>query len=219
MSDYRTEGVVTLLASTIHGGEHAGTTSYLRRERIVQPDGSVAEVPVISGNGVRGMLRDISADITWRMLGEPHLSMQTFDVLWSGGSLAKAGAGHVLSTQDLRSLRDLCPHIGVFGAAGGGRIIEGRLKVGKMMPVCAETSHLLPEELRSDVSIWDYLQVEEFTRRDDGKRPMKALESGEGSLITEEREVPHQMRYGAGCRTGRTSADDLRQGMDALRSR
>ena len=50
---------MTALSSITHnGGQSYGITSMLRRERFVQTDGSVEEVPVISGNGIRGMLRD-----------------------------------------------------------------------------------------------------------------------------------------------------------------
>jgi 3'-phosphoadenosine 5'-phosphosulfate sulfotransferase (PAPS reductase)/FAD synthetase len=53
------EGTMTALTSIAHnGGQSFGIESKLRRERFVQPDGSVEEVPILSGNGLRGMLRD-----------------------------------------------------------------------------------------------------------------------------------------------------------------
>lgn len=202
MPSYRSEGVATLLSSVSHGGDHAGTMQMLRREKIVQPDGSVTEVPVISGNALRGILRDHSAGLLWRALGEPELSLPAFHVLWSGGALAKAGAGHVISSQQLAELRRLIPHVSLFGAAGGGRIIEGKLAVGKLVPVCAETAHLMPEGAvtGAERSIWEMLQVEEFSRRDDAKRPaLAAAISGGGTLAIgdgKDEPPPQQMRYG-----------------------
>lgn len=202
--DYRVEGAVTALSSVAHGGDHAGTVQHLRRERIVQPDGTVAEVPVVSGNAVRGILRDYSAELLWRHLGEPALDTAVFHALWSGGALAKAGAGHVLSSHQLRDLRALVPHVALFGAAGGGRIIEGKLLIGKLVPIVAETAHVVPADLvpEMSLSIWELLQIEEFTRSDDAKRGRADRQLGRGAagtldVDTETMQAPaQQMRYG-----------------------
>jgi len=202
MPSYRSEGVATLLSSVSHGGEHAGTVQMLRRERVVQPDGSVTEVPVISGNALRGILRDHSAGLLWRALGEPELPLPVFHVLWSGGALAKAGAGHVITSQQLAELRRLVPHVSLFGAAGGGRIIEGKLLVGKLTPVCAETAHIMPPGALAggERSIWEMLQVEEFSRRDDAKRPALTAAIAGGGVLESGDGKPdgpaQQMRYG-----------------------
>lgn len=168
----RIEGVATLLSSLSHGGEHAGTVQYLRRERVVQADGTTREVPVVSGNALRGVLRRHAAQRLWEMLGRPTLPLPTLDALFSGGALAKAGAGNSLTPRQLAQLRDLVPMVSLFGCAGGGRIIEGRLLVGKLTPVCAETAHLMPPGVApaDPQSVWGMLQVEEFSRSDDARR-------------------------------------------------
>lgn len=220
MSDYRIEGQATLLSSLSHGGEHAGTTGYLRREKIAQPDGTVTEVPVVSGNALRGLLRDHAALVFWGALGRPELPAPVFHLLWSGGSLAKAGARHVLGARQLAEVRRLVPLVSLFGGSGAGKIIEGKLSVGKLTPVCAETAHIVPPDLVDAAeprSIWDVLQVEEFTRRDDAKRdqlhpaiqgyaPAELEPEGQGELLTVQRHQParedadddpaQQMRYG-----------------------
>lgn len=54
-------GVMTALSSISHGGGQSfGINAKLRREKFVQPDGSVEEVPVLSGNGLRGLLRELN---------------------------------------------------------------------------------------------------------------------------------------------------------------
>lgn len=210
--DLRAEGIVTLVSSCSHGGDHAGTVQYLRREKIVQPDGQVVDVPVIAGNAIRGILRDHSAALTWQWLGEPSLPLPVFDFLWSGGALAKAGAGHVLRTDQLRRLRELVPHVGLFGGAGGGRIIEGHLQVGKLVPLVREIAGLLPHGVDGGdlPSVWDVVQIEEFSRRDDLKRPQLAAHVHAGPTVEQgdllsaaeppageiERDVAQQMRYG-----------------------
>jgi hypothetical protein len=213
---YRIEGIATALSSISHGGEHAGTTGYLRREKIVQPDGNVADVPIIAGNSLRGVLRDHAAEVFWWALGQPQLPLPVFHLLWSGGALAKTGAGHVLSSQQLAQVRERIPVVSLFGGSGAGKIIEGRLFVGKLVPVCAETAHLMPEGIEgAGRSIWELLQIEEFTRRDDAKRDhLQAAISGaarpeitQGALLDDTPSVDvtpsgdddapaQQMRYG-----------------------
>lgn len=226
-TSYRIEGVATLLSSLTHGGDHAGTTGFLRREKIVTADGtSVTEVPVVSGNALRGILRDHAAEVFWEALGRPRLPLPVFHLLWSGGALAKAGAGHVLGARQLQDIRRLIPLVSVFGGSGAGKIIEGKLRVGKLTPICKETAHLLPDGVtppddeRPLPSMWDMLQIEEFTRRDDAKRdrlhhavegftpaPLPSTTADEGKLLDVADHAPaiedeaadgpaQQMRYG-----------------------
>lgn len=99
------------------------------------------------------------------------------------------------------------PHIAIWGAAGGGRIIEGKLSVGKLIPICAETAHILPASLAetAGTSIWDMTQIEEYTRTDDAKRGdmQHAIEPPAVAALTDGTDTPdvpvsaQQMRYGA----------------------
>jgi CRISPR type IV-associated protein Csf2 len=204
--DLRIEGAATLLSSLSHGGEHAGTVGFLRREKIVGPAG-ITEVPVVSGNALRGLLRDHAARLWWELLDRPRLPVPVFHLLWSGGSLAKAGATHAISARQLAEVRQLIPMVSLFGGSGAGKIIEGKLRVGKLTPICAETAHLVPSEVASaDLpSIWEALQIEEFTRRDDAKRDqlqpaIGAVDRDTGALLdasSESADAPaQQMRYG-----------------------
>ena len=49
MRTYVFEGTMTALTSISHIGETHGINAKLRREKIVQPDGTVEEIPVIYG--------------------------------------------------------------------------------------------------------------------------------------------------------------------------
>lgn len=177
MESYIFEGVITALSSIAHsGGQSFGINTQLRREKFVQPDGSVEEIPVLSGNGLRGMLRDRGMLHMCRALGYgvsdqagmvQGLSLPAFHFLFSGGTLTSAG-GRGLDIGLARQLRTLIPLVGVFGGAVGNQILPGRLKVGKAIPICAETAHLLPDRYTAGAaSIWDYLQEEMYTRKDD----------------------------------------------------
>lgn len=174
------EGIVTALSSISHnGGQSFGISSKLRREKFVQPDSSVEEVPVISGNSIRGVLRDRSMLQMCKLLGYGveeesgqvrGLTLPAFHFLFSGGALSSDGS-KTLDLERARTLRKLIPLVGVFGGALGKMILPGKLKVDKMIPVCQETVHLLPEKYRPEkpATIWDFLQEEMYTRKDDAK--------------------------------------------------
>lgn len=180
MESFIFEGIVTALESISHnGGQSFGITSKLRREKFVQPDGSIEEVPVISGNGMRGMLRDRGMVHMCRTLGYGvndesgqviGLTLPAFYFLFSGGILTSE-AGRGLDIDLARKMRDLIPLVGMFGGAMGNQIMPGKIKVGKMMPIVQETAHLIPARFVSEspASIWEYLQEEMYTRKDDEK--------------------------------------------------
>jgi len=180
MQSMQWDGVMTALSSISHnGGQSFGITSKLRREKFVQPDGTVEEVPVISGNALRGMLRDVGMLHMCKALGygEPDedgrprgLSLAAFYFLFSGGALTSTGSRGI-DLDAARQVRTLIPLVGVFGGAMGNSIMPGKLKIGKAIPICRETAHLLPAAYadRATPSMWDYLQEEMYTRKDDEK--------------------------------------------------
>ena len=158
-------GTVTARTSISHGGETRGLISMLRREAIIQPDGTTAMVPVISGNSFRGRLRRVGEELLRDVLHyEGRLSPAAAHALRSGGALAKT-SGEPLSGSRLATLRALVPHIGVFGAAAGGRIIDGCLQVGKLIPHVVETAHLTGHP--TTATAFDVIQVETYTHSDE----------------------------------------------------
>lgn len=178
MHSYIFEGVATALTSISHIGETLGINAKLRREKIVQPDNSVEEVPIISGNAVRGILRDRGMSHMLRALGYGvndetgeinGISLAAFYFLLSGGTLAKVGnAG--LDVDEARTWRREIPLVALFGGAMGNQIMPGKAKIGKLIPICDETKHLIPERfIAGTQSIWELCQEEAYTRRDDEK--------------------------------------------------
>lgn len=158
-------GTITALSSLSHGGDTRGTITLLRRELVAQPDGSLQHVPIISGNAIRGVLRRLSEQMLRDTLGYEHrLPLAAAHALRGGGALAKTSA-EPLSGQRLARLRALVPHVAIFGAAAGGRLIDGCLQVGKAVPFVAETSHITG--VASELPVFDATQVETYVRRDD----------------------------------------------------
>lgn len=180
MHTYIFEGVMTALTSISHIGDTYGINARLRREKIVQADGTVEEIPVISGNAIRGILRDRGMLHMLKMLGYGvndetgevnGLSLAAFYFLFSGGVLSKSGGNAGLDVDEARRWRNLIPLVALFGGAMGNQIMPGAIKVGKGIPICKETAHLIPERFLggNEQSIWEMCQEEAYTRRDDEK--------------------------------------------------
>lgn len=214
MKTYIMEGIVTALSSVSHnGGEQNGITSQLRREKFVQTDGDVEDVPVISGNSIRGTLRDVGMFDMLQKLGYgvdaekgtvEGLNLSAFYFLFSGGALVSSGDSH-LNVDYFRKMKETIPLIGLFGGAIGNSIMPGKIKIGKMIPICEETLHLIPEKYHPDKakSIWDYCQLEMYTRKDDEKNEnLRKMIDGETKKLLSEpggkatiTKGPQQMKY------------------------
>lgn len=165
MSTAAWTGVLTAVSSIAHAGETRGTITLLRRELVTLPDGRQVHVPIISGNTLRGRLRRIGEELLRDTLAyEGQLHPAAAHALRGGGSLAKS-SHEPLSGNRLQALRTLVPQIGIFGAAGGGAIIDGALDVGKVVPHVAETNHITGAH--STASAFTSTQIEAYTRQDD----------------------------------------------------
>lgn len=164
MRTIRWTGTLTALSSIAHAGDTRGTVTLLRREKVSGPHGMV-DVPVVSGNTLRGRLRRLGEELLRDAVRyEGHLHPAAAHALRGGGSLAKTGH-EPLSGSRLQQLRALVPQIGVFGAAGGGTIISGALSVGKVVPQLAETAAITG--VASRLSAFRATQLEPYTRQSD----------------------------------------------------
>ena len=158
-------GTLTAASSIAHGGETRGTITLLRRELVATPDGDLVHVPIVSGNTLRGRLRRLGEELLRDAVGyEGLLHPAAAHALRGGGSLAKT-SHEPLSGSRLHRLRDLVPQIGVFGAAGGGTIINGALDVGKVVPHVHETRHITGVDTQR--SAFTATQLEGYTRQND----------------------------------------------------
>jgi len=174
MKTFVLEGVCTAISSISHnGGERNGTIVQLRREKFVQPKGNVVEIPVVSGNSIRGKIRDLAAiEILTKTDGiKVQVDADNFNLLFSGGSLESVGDKN-LDIKKVRKMRKDIPMLSVLGCSIGNVILPGKVDIGKMIPICKETLHLIPETFHGTEeikTIWEYCQVEMNTRKDDTK--------------------------------------------------
>lgn len=180
MRTIKMEGKLTALSSIVHnGGESLSTSAMLRREKCVLPNGRVESIPIISGNGMRGLLRDRGMFHMLRSLGYgvdeekgdvKGLPLPAFYFLFSGGSLVSTGSNGI-DIDWARKIKETIPLVGLFGGAVGNMIMPGKMKIGKLIPIAMETNHLLPEKFRNEhaESVWEYVQEEMYVRKDDEK--------------------------------------------------
>lgn len=175
-------GTLTATSSIAHAGETRGIIAMLRREQIIQPDSSIAQVPIISGNSVRGRLRRIAEELLRDALQyEGQLTISAAHALRAGGSLTKVG--EPLSGSRLAHIRTYLPLIGVFGAAAGGRVIDGCLNVGKLVPLVTETDHLTGHH--STLSAFGIVQLEKYTRLDESSSHNFPATTDDSAGVTE----------------------------------
>lgn len=166
-ADHHWRGRALALSSITHGGDTRGPVTLLRREQMIV-DGVPTLIPVISGNAVRGKLRRVAEQMLSEVLHyERHLTIPAANALRAGGSLVKASTP--ISGSRLARLRELVPLIGVFGTAGGGRIIDGCLQVGKLIPCTRETERITG--VATALAVHDVIGLESYSRVDDSHHP------------------------------------------------
>lgn len=227
----------TLRADTAiaHGTKASGNNHPFRRETFVLPTGKrLAAVPIISGGTVRGSLRRLAAAMTQAaIVGDGTLPHPVVHALRTGGSLRETrSGGEVLTGERQAILRDVIPMLGVFGLSAGGRVMSGRLQVGKPLPVAQETMYLA-DHYRVELdeyeppSIWQVIQRETYTRLadvndasaqlfiDDVEAADRDLPKASGNMIyTHETISPgtllfHSLVLDAGTPTEVSFVDDL----------
>lgn len=165
----RLDGRVTLLSALSHIGESLGIDSYLSEDVIIGPDGQPCEVFLYSGNSFRGIMRDMAAQYLLNKLGGAAIPLETFHLLFSGGSI---GGPQSVDIDQARAFRRALPALSIFGGGVGNQIMEGKLKIGSMYPLVRECQRVIPEKYRdAKAPSWRKWTYEKsYTRRDDSKQ-------------------------------------------------
>lgn len=137
---------ITATTSIVHRDDtrnNSSIQSLFRREKTLTPAGEVTMVPIISGNAWRGILRRTGETLLAEVLDyEGQLTPAAAHLLRNGGFLRKST--REMAPEQERELKNLVPLIGLFGGAANARVMSGKLVVSKVVPVTADTLHLLP---------------------------------------------------------------------------
>lgn len=147
-----------LLSPVSHIGETASTGSYFQTILTL-----AGKVPVITGNSIRGQLRDsIALDLLQHI--QSKVDKETFHVLFSGGNI---NGNMKEDVEKAKSVREHFPGISLLGGGLGDMIMAGKLISGFAYPVCHETEEITGE--LSPTSWRNLVEEIEFTRTDDSK--------------------------------------------------
>jgi CRISPR/Cas system CSM-associated protein Csm3 (group 7 of RAMP superfamily) len=170
---YVVRGILTALSPVFHGGsEKTGAVVLLNRLKFIV-DGKPTDVPIISGNQIRGRLRRLlTADFLELSGYTMDLSQKSYQklyhTLFAGGVLEAVEEESESAVVDLnlkfRVVKYILP-LRLFGCSYANQMVEGRVLVGHMLPVCRELKDYTGVE--SDTSFYQLIARAFQTRRDE----------------------------------------------------
>lgn len=128
---------------------------FFRRQQVLAKNGAILNLPYISGNALRGTLRQLLASHFLRSIGlqpnreNPPVALWFYYMLFSGGTIGEVkrgtdkiaslvGANGLYNADGIRKLRDMVPLISLFGCAVITRILRGGLYTSDLRPLCRE---------------------------------------------------------------------------------
>jgi len=173
MKNFKTVwGLCEAKTPIFHGGnEKTGSTPVLRTIMIWH-EGEQVSVPYIHGNAIRGKLRRMIIMDMLNVIGYSISNKKLYHSLFSGGILE--GTEKTTGVLDLtlrKEIVSLLIPISLFGCGIGNQLIQGKLIVGHMWPLCKEYKKFLPSNFQNDPRVQKPVRVftdESFiTRRDD----------------------------------------------------
>jgi len=168
MTYERFTGTYEAKSPVAHGSdEDFGMEQRLRTlEMLVRDDGEQyhEDIPIISGNALRGQLRDILADDLLTRL-DIEVGDMLFHSLSGGGTLERGSGGSTLRRRDIQAIREHVPMLSLLGAAIGSQMIESKLNVGMLVPVAIETESYTDRE--ASTSVFEHIDEVFYTRMDD----------------------------------------------------
>jgi len=152
---------VTNLQPVSHGGKSASTGTLFNTEKVMFDDKPV-EVPFVSGNSMKGVLRRVGMEFMASVLGwdteaagnaadgmetQNPLTDRRLSLLWNG---------HILETGKRTIdvgltawLSELIPWLAVVGGCVGNQMIHGRIAVHPLTLICEENADRLLQMQKS----------------------------------------------------------------------
>ncbi len=165
---YKITCISTALSPLTHNRGSEGNETIINTEPVAQPDGSIATVPVLSGNSLRNrMVRSSGAGYLVDAYGlRGILSVEQCRYLFAGGQLTQKSASESL-TRVARIWR-LFPLLRILGGCLPDMIVPGNLICERGTLICAENRHLM-RDLIDDAPLhsgWHYIGRYQYTRVD-----------------------------------------------------
>ena len=184
----RIEGRVIAQEPISHIGETSSTISNFKREKTLFR-GKIVEIPIVSGNAIRGIMRRRGAARLLELIGTTKASLgeDVQHALFSGGMLKKGAGGGTIDTNFIAELRKMLPLMSVWGTTIGQQMIGGKLDVGQLVPISCQTAHRTGIE--SSISVHSLMDEVAHTRRDDMEDKTKGLDEKQKQQMRYQTEV------------------------------
>jgi hypothetical protein len=181
-----------------HGDEKTGSTPVLRSVAWYVPsDRDFVDLPFISGNAIRGVLRRLAFHDLLATVGYTVDSPKLHHALFTGGVLESTDeTTGVVDLAFRKRVRDALPPLALFGTSIGNQMVPGSLKVDLAIPYCRETAHVIggdDERLRHDAR--QFCSFVFATRRDDLRAEREEDEQAVQMLVEFEAFVPGTRFY------------------------
>ncbi|MGC9106619.1 MAG: RAMP superfamily CRISPR-associated protein [Infirmifilum sp.] len=168
----RITGRLKALTPVYHGGnEKTGSVVLLNRLKFIV-DGEPTDVPIISGNQIRGRLRRLLARDFLNLTGyqldlEKKADQKLYHTLFAGGVLTEVEESES-AVVDLslksRVVKYILP-VRLFGASYANQMVEGRVRVMHALPICKELVEYTG--IPSNTSFYTLISRAFQTRRDE----------------------------------------------------
>jgi CRISPR type IV-associated protein Csf2 len=139
-----------------YGEESIGVKTLVKKISILLPEqGEVIQVPVILGNGFRGVLRDVMTYVFLERVAkiakeegkDVKVDARVLLLMLSGGVLTRKGDEQVTakSIDNLRQKAGILLPLNIMGFALSNVMIPSKIKVSVFYPVCKETLPLIQD--------------------------------------------------------------------------
>ena len=176
--------ILRALDPIAHAQGTIGNKSMIMTKKIGMPDGTIEEVPYLTGDCLRHGLRETSAYATLHaadMLDDPQLDRGALRFLFNGGTITGKGDSSTFKVDKYRELVALFPPLALFGGCTDARALPGQLDVWEGNLVCLETMHLLPtwvadwakQNLKETQPAWELVEEVQRVRMDPELLPEK----------------------------------------------
>ena len=143
--------------------ESVSNYSSFNQVKVFDDDENLIDIPVISGNSVRGALRNAGAEYLLTILNK-KVNKSVFHLLFSGGAISSSIVNDVDKAIEIREKH---PIVSLFGGAVSDMMMSGKMQVGNLYPITKETQNIT--KLKSDISYKSLLSDIQNIKKDDAK--------------------------------------------------
>lgn len=165
---------IRALAPISHGaftdGKDTGNMMEFRQMELIGVDGSICQIPVISGNALRGSIRRFLTREYMEKLG--WMDDRLYFLMANGGALSKSLDGYIRPERVAR-VRTLFPILSAFGSAMYSYMLPGQVNVAFAALRCEEigTGQVPSADLLTEIGLTRHLD-RTICNYGEGEKPM-----------------------------------------------